>query len=619
MDSIASADVLFRSHPNPMWIYDPATLRILAVNDAAVHAYGYDRDAFLALKITDFRPREEIDRLLKIVAEPRHGWRASGVWKHLRRNGELFYAEIASHDIEYDGRPAVVVSAADVTDRVTSEAAARQAERRYRELIENLNEIVWAIDTAGLVTYLSPNAEAHGYRFDALVRHPFTGIVHPDDLPGVLEALAAARSGSPARWEFRALDGNGIIHHVRASFRATFENGHHTGFQGVLADISEQRRAEEQLRAAQRLEAVGRLAGGIAHDFNNLLVVINGYAELAMMRLQPGDALYEDLEEILQAGERAASLTQQLLAFSRKQLLHPALVNLNEVVNGMGSMLKRVIGEDITFTLGLEPDLPPVFIDAAQLEHAVMNLAVNARDAMPDGGTLRITTSRQVSGGVPAVVLSIEDSGHGMDEATRARIFEPFFTTKPVGKGTGLGLPMVYGFVKQSGGSLHVRTAPGHGSAFSIVLNAHQAGAEERKTTPPGRGIQRGGERILVVEDEDQVRELLGRQLGASGYDVRLAATPAEAIEVLEDPRQGVDLLLTDIMMPGVRGTELARQAAMLRPDLAVLYMTGYPNTSSDADLVASPPEHTIWKPFTTAELTGAIRAELARRDNQSR
>jgi two-component system cell cycle sensor histidine kinase/response regulator CckA len=378
----------------------------------------------------------------------------------------------------------------------------------------------------------------------------------------------------------------------------------------VLGDITEQRRAEEQLRASQRLEAVGRLAGGIAHDFNNLLVVINGYAELAMHRLTADDPLHHDLSEIFQAGTRAATLTQKLLAFSRRQLLQPALVNLNDVVNGTASMLRRVIGEDIEFELELDGSLPPVCIDAAQLEHALLNLVVNARDAMPDGGRIRVRTAHEESDVDSAVMLSVEDTGHGMDEATRARIFDPFFTTKPLGQGTGLGLPMVYGFVKQSGGSLHVRTAPGQGSTFTLVF-VSDASADALRRASTEAGVGPGHERVLVVEDEDGVRELVGRQLASAGYQPVLSARPEDALRLLEDPAQRVDLLLTDIVMPRMRGPELARRATVLRPDLRVLYMTGYPSTSASGDRSSPAPPNMIWKPFSAADLTAAVRGAL--------
>jgi PAS domain S-box-containing protein len=505
--------------------------------------------------------------------------------------------------------PLTTLSTTDAQLRTAHEQLER-SERQYLELLENLNAVVWTLDDACVLTALSPNAAQYGYSIEDLVGQPFDQLVHPEDLGGVTQALEQARNGAPLRIEYRAVDAGGGIHFVRSSIRALFENGVLTGFQGVLGDITEQRRAEEQLRASQRLEAVGRLAGGIAHDFNNLLVVINGYAELAMQRLSTADPLHHDLAEILQAGGRAATLTQKLLAFSRKQLLRPAVLDINDVVNGTAGMLRRIIGEDIEFELELDGSLPPVCIDAAQLEHALMNLVLNARDAMPEGGRIRVRTAREESGTDSAVVLSVEDTGHGMDEATRARIFDPFFTTKPIGQGTGLGLPMVYGFVKQSGGSLHVRTAPGQGSTFSLVFPSDAAaGDAARASLDPS--VRRGRERVLVVEDEDNVRELLRRQLGSAGYEAVLAARAEEALRVLEDPAQRIDLLLTDIVMPSMRGPELARRAVLLRPGLRVLYMTGYHNTSSIGDTSPTAPPNVIWKPFSAADLTTAIRGAL--------
>jgi nitrogen-specific signal transduction histidine kinase/CheY-like chemotaxis protein len=399
-----------------------------------------------------------------------------------------------------------------------------------------------------------------------------------------------------------------------------FDRGQPLGLSGVLVDITEQRQAEEQLRVSQRLEAIGRLAGGVAHDFNNLLVVIKGYAELGIDRLPPHDPLRADLHEILVAGQRAASLTQQLLAFGRKQLLRPAAVDLNTVVLGMTSMLTRVIGEDILFETDLAIGLPPVFIDAPQLEHAILNLVLNARDAMPEGGHLRIGTSLQphhpelaeALRGRQAVVLTISDDGSGMDEATLARVFEPFFTTKPQGQGSGLGLPMVYGFVKQSGGALDLWSEPGAGCRIAITLIPHTS-AEPEPAAVDTNQIQRGTERVLVVEDDAAVRQLVGRVLTAAGYEWTAAAGPIEALDMLTREQCRVDLLLTDFLMPQMTGAELAQRALAACPTLRIVYMTGYRDIPPSMPAASYGEAPTVTKPFTSAQLTAAIRTALSR------
>jgi two-component system, cell cycle sensor histidine kinase and response regulator CckA len=362
------------------------------------------------------------------------------------------------------------VVASDITDRVETEQRFREetlrqtalleamnarlerSERRYRDLVENLNDVVFALDNDRCIQYVSPAVDRFGYAPGELLGKPFWVIVHPDDIPPLRQALERPDRDPAAPYEFRALDKAGGTRYVRTSSRDVFEDGVLTGVTGVLIDLTAQRRTEEQLRASQRLDALGRLAGGIAHDFNNLLVAIIGYAEFALDGVREGDPMRKDLDEILKAGHRAASLTHQLLAFSRKQVLQPEVINLNDVVGGMEGMLRRLIGEHIDLQVSLA-ESAPILADPGQVEQIIMNLVLNARDAMPDGGRLRIETAttdvplddsegpRESETGW--VVLAVRDTGIGMDAQTKARLFEPFFSTKPQGEGTGLGLPTV--------------------------------------------------------------------------------------------------------------------------------------------------------------------------------
>jgi two-component system cell cycle sensor histidine kinase/response regulator CckA len=615
----AGADLIFQASPVPMWIYDRATLAFLDVNDAAVEHYGFSRQEFLSRTIAEIRPVEDVDALLRSVSKRQQGWRRSGVWRHQRRNGEVFFAEITAHDCVIDGRDCVMAVAVDVTELHNANMRLERSERRYRELVESLNDVVLTTDLDGHITYVSPNVADYGYQPSDIIGQTFHPLIHADDLPRVIDATQAALAGTPATLEYRVYSASGGTHHFRASIKAMLDDaGQPVGLSGVLADLTEQREVEEQLRVSQRLEAVGRLAGGIAHDFNNLLVVIKGYAELGMHRLEPDDPLCGDLQEILHAGQRAASLTQQLLAFGRRQLLRPDVVDINGIVRGMTSMLERVIGEDIILEAHLDPDLPPVFIDAAQLEHAILNLVLNARDAMPDGGRLEITTSRQ-SGhpdlaethrGQQAVVLTISDSGTGMDETIRARVFEPFFTTKPQGQGSGLGLPMVYGFVKQSGGALDLWSEPGAGTRVTIVLGSHLP-APPLSGVPAPAPVQRGTERVLIVEDDAAVRQLVGRVLTSAGYQWMAAGAPGEALALLAERACGFDVLLTDCLMPEMTGAELSQRALVMCPALRVVYMTGYRDVPIAGPAAAGREAPTLTKPFTSAQLTAAIRAAL--------
>jgi nitrogen-specific signal transduction histidine kinase/ActR/RegA family two-component response regulator len=367
------------------------------------------------------------------------------------------------------------------------------------------------------------------------------------------------------------------------------------------------RRSEDHLRQAAKMEAVGRLAGGVAHDFNNLLTSVLGHADLALGQLRPGDQLYDDLLEIRSAGARAAGLTQQLLAFSRKQVLEPRVVDLNAIVAGITKMLRRTIGEDIELISRLAPDLGPVRADPVQMEQVLVNLAVNARDAMPDGGRLTIETMNLRLASGPGVRIRVEDTGIGMTEEVRAHLFEPFFTTKGVGKGTGLGLATAYGIVQQSGGSIGVTSMAGAGTTFLIDLP--QVGGEPVPAEPPPPPTVDGGaETILLVEDEEAVRNLTRRVLEHSGYAVLSAPNGEAAMELSRTHGGEIHLLLTDVVMPGMSGPKLAELLGGERPAMACLFMSGYAATTLDQKILVQGERTFLQKPFTTTQLVRRVR-----------
>ncbi len=393
----------------------------------------------------------------------------------------------------------------------------------------------------------------------------------------------------------------------------------------MALDITDRKELEERFRQSQKMEAVGRLAGGIAHDFNNLLMVIQGYADLLAERLPGGDPLRRNAEQIQMASQRAASLTQQLLAFSRKQILAPKVLNVHTVVADMEKILRRLIGEDIQLETNSQKDLGLVKADRSQIEQVILNLAVNARDAMPGGGRITIETANveldasftrvpQVLAPGRYVMLAVTDSGSGMDAETQAHIFEPFFTTKEKGKGTGLGLATVYGIVKQSGGYVWVYSEPGHGATFKIYLpriEEEGSGCAAREPSET-RSLPRGSsELVLLVEDEKGVRELAREYLETSGYRVIEAQDGHTALELATTHAGSIDVLFTDVVMPGIGGRELAERVAQIRPGIKILYMTGYTDRAIVHHGILETDAVLLQKPFTLGTLAAKLREIL--------
>jgi nitrogen-specific signal transduction histidine kinase/CheY-like chemotaxis protein len=389
----------------------------------------------------------------------------------------------------------------------------------------------------------------------------------------------------------------------------------------VILDVTEQRALETQLRQAQKIEAVGQLAGGVAHDFNNLLTAILGYTALVLDDLPADSPVCDDVREIQKAGERAAALTAQLLAFSRRTLLEPRVIDLNALIRNTQSLLKRLLGEDVMLTSNLAPDLSAVSADDGQIDQMIVNLAVNARDAMPSGGHLSIDTANVMLDHAfvaehpgatvgPHVMIAVTDTGIGMDDVVKARLFEPFYTTKGPGKGTGLGLAMVFGIVKQSGGSIWVDSQLGVGSTFTVYLPATDEPLSHEESPRPATPSL-GTETILVVEDQDEVRRLVREVLGRSGYTVIVASDPHEALSLLANPASPISLLLTDVVMPNMSGRELARICHAQYPAIRVLYMSGYTDDAVGAEGLLEPGLALIQKPFAGPVLLQRVRAVL--------
>ena len=486
---------LFNCNPHPTWVFDLETLRFLEVNEVAIEHYGYSRDEFLGMRITDIRPPQDVPLVEDAVAVPKDGLRHFGTWTHRTKDGRLITVDVAAHDLDFQGR-------------------------RGRLVVAN--------------------------------------------------------------------------------------------------DISEQKELEAQLQQSQKMDAIGRLAGGVAHDFNNLLGVIIGYGERLLRRLPSPER--REIGEVLKAAEHAASLTRQLLAFSRRQVLKPRVLDLNAIVGEMDAMLRRIIGEDIDLVTVLQDGLGHVKADPGQIQQVVMNLAVNARDAMPKGGRLTIETGNteldeSYSSAHLAVrpgryvMLAVTDTGTGMDAATQARIFEPFFTTKEAGKGTGLGLSTVFGIVKQSEGDVWVYSERLRGTTFKIYLPRVDDVMEER--APTAESPSGGSETVLLVEDADSLRELGREILEENGYTVIEASSGTAALEALARHTGPLDLVLTDLVMSGMSGRELAEQITRMRPGTKVLFMSGYTDDALGHHGVLESGTAFVEKPFTIDGLLRKVREVL--------
>lgn len=513
-------------------------------------------------------------------------------------------------------------------DRADKELHA--VETRYRALVENLPAITYIAEVGilGRWLYVSPQIETIlGFSPEEWLSDPANWInhIHGEDRERALEAETRFwEIGGMYRAEYRVIarDGRAIWFRDDAVYLKTTDKQKPV-MQGVLHDITEYKRLEDQLRQSQKMEAVGQLAGGVAHDFNNLLMIIQGRTERIEERFPASDASHQDAHEIKEAAGRATALTRQLLAFSRKQVLQPKVLDMNHVVGEVGKMLHRLIGENIQIVLHTAPSLWPVKVDQGQIEQAVLNLALNSRDAMPTGGKVTIETRNlefkeaqtgELSSLKPGkyVVLEVSDTGTGMDAETQGHIFEPFFSTKELGKGTGLGLASVYGLVKQSGGWVSFRSKLGHGTAFTIYLP--EANGEAHSTLKPSQTaptVHSQGETILVVEDEDQIRDMVCQYLQQNGYTVLHAKDGKEALEIAQRYRGTIQLLLTDVVMPQVGGHELAQSLRKLRPRCKVLFTSGYPDHSALSDRPADRNAETLQKPYALARLAQKIREML--------
>jgi PAS domain S-box-containing protein len=501
--------------------------------------------------------------------------------------------------------------------RSANEDLARMS-RQNELLLTTAGEGIYGLDSEGTVTFMNPAAsEMVGYAPSEVVGRNLHALMHHSRADGTPLPLAECPNNSllagiqlpPLEGDvFWRKDGSPVP--ISCTSKPIVEDGEIVGVVLVVSDISDRLRLENEIRQTQKMDAIGQLAGGVAHDFNNLLTAISGYTELALTRVNGGDPqLREDLEQVGKASGRAATLTQQLLAFSRKQMLQPQVLDVNAIVVDTSALLTRLIGEDVTVVTVLEPDLPLIKADAGQIEQLLLNLALNARDAMAAGGTLTVETACVIAAGEASVRLSVRDTGSGIDEATRSRIFEPFFTTKEQGKGTGLGLSTVYGIVQQVRGAIEFESEPGAGTIFTITMPATSESATAKAPVSHIDASPRGVESILLVEDEHVVRTLVRSVLVKQGYVVVDTADPLEAPALCDE--RSFDLLVTDVVMPGLSGPDLATQLLDRLPGLKVLFISGYSSHSSLVDGALQAGTAFLQKPFVLGELATKVRELL--------
>jgi PAS domain S-box-containing protein len=525
----------------------------------------------------------------------------------------------------HEARGAILVFR-DVTEQRKAEHNLRESESRYRFLANAVPEFIFTTGAHGQRDYCNQRwYDYTGLTEEQSLQQGWLSVVHPDDVAQAITTWAhAVETATPYECEYRIRNRDAKYRWFLArGFPMRDPEGAITQWFGICTDIEDLKRGQEQLEQVRKMEAVGRLAGGIAHDFNNLLTVILGYGRMLADTAERAGRPSTEATNILYAASRAAELTKQLLTFSRRQVIRPSLVNLNQVVSDLDGMLRRLIAEDILVQTALGPNLPFVRIDRGQMEQVIVNLAVNARDAMPEGGHLVVETAavnldESYAGGHMTVepgryvMLAVSDTGQGMDDETQSHIFEPFFTTKEPGKGTGLGLATVYGIVRQTGGHIWVYSEPGRGATFKIYLPAVEKEADEEGANErPPYSARAGTETVLVLEDEEQVRQLVQSMLARQGYQVLAFGSAEDALRLCENHPEEIQLLITDVVMPGMSGRQVAQLARERRPNLKVLYMSGYTGDAIAHHGVLDCGVEFLQKPFSSETLLGKVREVL--------
>lgn len=614
---------IFELESDAMFLIDSGSGQILEANAAASAMYGYSHDKLLHMNHTELSAQPNETRRAALEGVTSIPYRL-----HRKRDGGIIHVEIAARHLIWHGRPVHIASIRDADERLRQQEAVWQT----KLLVEHSPVVLfrWRAEDGWAVDFVSDNVHNLGYNAAELRSRatPYASLVYPLDWPRILAEAQPCLTGqkSACQRQYRLLTPDGGLRWVEDHIAWTRGASDTPGFfEGVVTDITERKELEESFIRAQKMESVGRLAGGIAHDFNNVLTAISGYTGLARLHLPEDHPAQAELDQVLRGADRAATLTRQLLTFSRHQILELSVLNLNDLVQNLSSFLARLIGEDIELQLKLAPDLGLIKVNPSQIEQVLTNLAINARDAMPTGGQLTIETrnvllpTRHMPRNLNApngtcVQLSVRDTGTGMSDEVRSHLFEPFFTTKSPDKGTGLGLATAYSIVMQHGGTIEASSKLGHGSTFRIRLpqtTATAPSAPAVEEAPPRAATRVCNETVLVVEDEPAVRDLTVRLLQRLGYHVLEATNGPDALRAAAAFDKHIDVLLSDMVMPQMGGRELARQLVALQPDLRVLFVSGY---AADADTNTAPlPANAgfLQKPFTSQSLSRKLREVL--------
>ena len=610
---------------------------ILYASDSAHRIVGYAPSDLVGTSLLDYLDRDDVERVQGLLQNSNGKPSVAGPIEFClhRADGTPVWLEAVGTNLLTDATiRGIVLNARDVSERKRADRELRESEERYRDLFDNASDLVCMAAPDGALLYVNKAwQEGTGYGTDEIDQMQLVDIVHPDSLGhyhAVMERVLAGERLDHVELVFVLKSGGSIT--VEGNLSCTFKDGQPSVVRGIYRDVTERKRVEEQLRRAERMQAAGKLAGGVAHEVNNMMTGVIGFSEFVLRSLEPDDPRRADVEEVIRAGTRAADVTRQLLAFTRQQFLRPEIVQINAVIEAMEKMLRRSLGEDKHLELHLSPVAGQIRADRGQLEQVLINLVLNARDAMTGHGRVSIETGTsewdaayaERHGGVDIplgryVMLAISDTGCGMGAEVQARIFEPFFTTKSIGQGTGLGLSTVYGIVKQSGGFIWVYSEPGEGSVFKVYLPEVRAAQPAEAIPAPLPEVPGGGtETILVIEDEDVVRSLAMRGLRDYGYIVVEAENGSQALRYIQQHPGEIDLVISDVVMPEMGGRELGQNLVLFDPDLPILYMSGYTGDDVVQRGLLDPGAPFQQKPFTPATLASKIRTMLDQRPSRA-